>query len=205
MTGLGTPVANLLVPDLVAYQGPGTTYAGPTVGPLQDADARQHGDECRRSDRCVQRVRCVGRDGGDFGTPGNRVPAAGVADRTATTQDRNRPSSLVAAGDDGVRLESLTYVSDTPAGAVPGSSNPATGWMPLDPNAIHDVALAEWTHSHAAAQTPAQAGPVARGWLPVVPAGPRTPVLQAAAVDSILGAMLASPSLLNTDGKKTPD
>ena len=37
MTGLGTPVANLLVPDLIAYQGPGTTYAGPTVGPLLDA------------------------------------------------------------------------------------------------------------------------------------------------------------------------
>ena len=37
VTGLGTPVANLLVGDLVAYQGPGTTYAGPTVGPLQDA------------------------------------------------------------------------------------------------------------------------------------------------------------------------
>jgi hypothetical protein len=38
VTGLGTPVANLLVPDLVAYQGPGTTYSGPTVGPLQDAN-----------------------------------------------------------------------------------------------------------------------------------------------------------------------
>ncbi len=37
VTGLGTPVANLLVGDLVAYQGPGTTYAGPTVGALQDA------------------------------------------------------------------------------------------------------------------------------------------------------------------------
>ena len=35
VTGLGTPVANLLVPDLVAYQGPGTTYSGPTVAPLQ--------------------------------------------------------------------------------------------------------------------------------------------------------------------------
>ena len=30
-------MANLLVSDLVAYQGPGTTYAGPTVGALQDA------------------------------------------------------------------------------------------------------------------------------------------------------------------------
>ena len=36
MTGLGTPVANLLVPDLVAYHGPGTSYSGPTVGPLQN-------------------------------------------------------------------------------------------------------------------------------------------------------------------------
>ncbi len=37
VTGLGTPVADLMVPDLIDYQGPGTTYAGPTVGPLQDA------------------------------------------------------------------------------------------------------------------------------------------------------------------------
>jgi hypothetical protein len=37
VTGLGTPVANTLVRDLVAYAGPGTTYSGPTVGPLQDA------------------------------------------------------------------------------------------------------------------------------------------------------------------------
>ncbi len=37
VTGLGSPVANLLVPDLIAYQGPGTTYAGPTVAPLQSA------------------------------------------------------------------------------------------------------------------------------------------------------------------------
>src|SRR5262249_49872968 len=37
VTGLGTPIAGSLVPDLVAYQGPGTTYTGPRVGPLQDA------------------------------------------------------------------------------------------------------------------------------------------------------------------------
>ncbi|HKM56643.1 MAG TPA: S53 family peptidase, partial [Isosphaeraceae bacterium] len=36
VTGLGTPVANLLVNDLVAYHGPGTSYSGPTVGPLQN-------------------------------------------------------------------------------------------------------------------------------------------------------------------------
>jgi hypothetical protein len=37
VTGLGSPVADVLVPDLVAYHGPGTAYFGPTVGPLQDA------------------------------------------------------------------------------------------------------------------------------------------------------------------------
>jgi hypothetical protein len=37
VTGLGTPVANLLVPDLVAYHGPSTSYAGSTVTPLVDA------------------------------------------------------------------------------------------------------------------------------------------------------------------------
>jgi hypothetical protein len=34
VTGLGTPVANLLVPDLIAYQGARTVYSGATVGPL---------------------------------------------------------------------------------------------------------------------------------------------------------------------------
>jgi Ca2+-binding RTX toxin-like protein len=35
VTGLGTPVANLLVTDLVAYHGAGTTYPGSPVGPLR--------------------------------------------------------------------------------------------------------------------------------------------------------------------------
>jgi len=37
VTGLGTPVASSLVPDLIAYQGPGTTYSRPTAGPLQNS------------------------------------------------------------------------------------------------------------------------------------------------------------------------
>ena len=38
VTGLGTPISNSLVSDLVAYQGPGTVYSGATVGPLQNAN-----------------------------------------------------------------------------------------------------------------------------------------------------------------------
>ena len=37
VTGLGTPVANQLVPDLIAYHGTGTAYSGPTVAPMQNA------------------------------------------------------------------------------------------------------------------------------------------------------------------------
>ncbi len=37
VTGLGTPVANLLVPDLVAYQGVGTSYRGPSAARLQNS------------------------------------------------------------------------------------------------------------------------------------------------------------------------
>ena len=42
VTGLGTPHANLLVPDLVAWSGAGTSYQGAPVGPLQAANLVYH-------------------------------------------------------------------------------------------------------------------------------------------------------------------
>ena len=57
VTGLGTPVANLLVPDLIAYQGPGTSYAGPDRCALAECWVGQYGGERRRSDGCLQCVR----------------------------------------------------------------------------------------------------------------------------------------------------
>ena len=56
VTGLGTPLANLLVPDLVAYQGPGTTYAGATVGALQDATLINTGSSGGGINDVVQRI-----------------------------------------------------------------------------------------------------------------------------------------------------
>ncbi len=38
VTGLGTPVANRLVTDLIAYHGPGTAYSGPPVAAIQNAE-----------------------------------------------------------------------------------------------------------------------------------------------------------------------
>ena len=59
VTGLGTPVANLLVPDLIAYHGPGTSYSGPTVTPLQNAGLVNTGTKDSGPDRCIQCVRCL--------------------------------------------------------------------------------------------------------------------------------------------------
>ena len=58
VTGLGTPVANLLVPDLVAYQGPGTFVSGPDGRRLAGRHAHRHGVGWRRYHQCVRRVQC---------------------------------------------------------------------------------------------------------------------------------------------------
>ena len=43
VTGLGTPLANLLVPDLIAWSGSKTPYKGSPVGPIQSANLVNHG------------------------------------------------------------------------------------------------------------------------------------------------------------------
>ncbi len=51
VTGFGTPVADLLVPDLIAYPGPGKTYTGPTAAPPQNAGLVNSGTTARRRAR----------------------------------------------------------------------------------------------------------------------------------------------------------
>ncbi len=205
VTGLGTPVANLLVPDLMAYQGSGTTYSGPGVGPLQDATLVNTGTTGDGPIDVFSVFDVIGATGGDFDEPSNRLRAAGVADRTMTAHNLNWLSSLVVDGHDGVHLKSLADVSATPEGSVPGPSDPAIGWTPLDQNAAHDAALADWVHPRAAAKTRVQATSVTREWLPAILAGSRTSVRQAASVDSALATMDAWPSPSSPHGKKTPD
>ena len=139
MTGLGTPVANRLVPDLVAYQGPGTSYAGPTVGPLQDATLSDPGP--------------AGGGEMDVFSVFDALTVAGRAVGAPTTGGTDRR---------GVGLESPTYVSATtnkaatremnevpalvPAAAAPASTTVAAGIMPLaDAMAAHDAALTGWS------------------------------------------------------------
>ena len=91
VTGLGTPIASSLVPDLVQYAGPGTTYAGPTVGPLQNATYTNPGT----SGSGETNVFCIfdAMVGG-----GQGAMPAGAADWAVATQDRAMPLAQAAAG-----------------------------------------------------------------------------------------------------------
>jgi hypothetical protein len=88
VTGLGTPVASRLVPDLVAYAGPATTYPGPTVGPLQDAALNTTGlDDSGEID--VFSVFDALMVNGGFGAPGHGTPTTGMAAVSVAARQRN--------------------------------------------------------------------------------------------------------------------
>jgi hypothetical protein len=133
--------------------------------------------------------------------------AAGVADRTPATQDLNIPDPPEGA-DPRMAAGFHPFAPSLVNRAAPASNGPATCFIPLDTNAALDAGLAHWTHSRAAAKTPARAstvaGPADRGRILPVSGGPRTPVLQAASVDSVLGEMGALPTLFNPDGENAP-
>jgi hypothetical protein len=130
--------------------------------------------------------------------------AAAVADRTPTTQDLNIPDPPEGA-DPQMAAGFHPLAPSVVNRAAPAANGPAAGFMPLDANATLDAALAHWAHSRAAAKTAARAGTVAgpadRGRILPGLGGPRTPVLQAASVDSVLGEMGALPTLFNPDGE----
>ncbi len=137
VTGLGTPVANLLVPDLIAYQGSGTTYSGPTVAPLQNAglvDAGMSGgspmdvfsvfDAITAMSDCLNYAKNTGRPGGlNAQGAGNRGTEEGT--RKASTHDISlqSPQATVSEG----------------------------AMMPLDSTAVLDSVLTGWSaqaHRH---------------------------------------------------------
>jgi hypothetical protein len=146
VTGLGTPVANLLVPDLVAYQGSATTYAGPTVGPLQDATLGDTGtggggpiDVFSVFDALAARG-----DGWDLSTT---QATAGVVAPTRTTQDLGplHGSDRAAIAE---RAAVPTIVPGSTDSAAPASGAGSFGMTPLTSAlTATDAALAGWSSS----------------------------------------------------------
>ncbi len=146
VTGLGTPVANLLVPDLVAYQGAGTTYAGPTVAPLQDATLGETGtgDGGPIDVFSVFDALADSGDGWDLST--NQTPA-GAGALARTTQDLNP----LYASDRAAIAERAAVPVIVPAIAdsvAPASVAGSFGMTPLTAGlTATDAALAGWSSS----------------------------------------------------------
>jgi hypothetical protein len=207
VTGLGTPVADLLVPDLVAYQGSGTSYPGPTVGPLQDATFVDPGAGSGGGSDAISAFESfvVTSHGLGYGQdPGQgsvltsamgEMETMGVAHRTVPLQDLGIPDGpasadpLTAAG-----LDRLTpAVLDPVAGGSGIAVDEGTGGtMPLDDVVARDAILTNWSSPRTLAtkRMPAQRGRASgssfSGGIFAVLGGARRSVLQARLVDAVL-------------------
>jgi hypothetical protein len=175
VTGLGSPVANLLVPDLIAYQGPATTYSGPTVGPLQNATLTNTGT-----------------------SSSSPLDVFSVFDSLTVPR-----SGFGHAQDVVVRGGPSSPSSVTPPAIKPVAAGSAVEMMVLDTNmTAPDHTLTNGSTSRAAlaptknSSRGSDAGPDA--------IGSRSPVLQAALVDAVLEEFGSLPSLLSRDGTNTP-
>jgi hypothetical protein len=185
VTGLGTPQANVLVPDLVAYHGSGTTYSGPTVAAITNAGLVDSGTGAGDATQVFSVFDALMATGGNAAAATNKMPAAGSTSRASSSAIFNHDSiNLASAG-----------------GYAPASTDaPEAGWLPLDSNAARDAALAAWVPSRMATETPtrskspAMPRPVARtsaAW-----AAPATPADRTALLDRALGELTAVSSLL---------
>jgi hypothetical protein len=194
VTGLGTPVANDLVPDLVAYQGPGTSYSGPTVGPLQDAGLVNTGasssgpiDVFSVFDSIT-----VTSDG-----PGHARGRGIGVELNAPSDTTGAPgaTSQTAAGYDPV-----TSHLNIPVAAASTSGG---GMMPLDSTTVRDAVLTDWSSSPGAATKVVREGTRRGPGIRIVtvpgPALARRPVLDVASLEVLFGDEQIAGSLLNDD------
>ncbi len=207
VTGLGTPVAGALVPDLVAYAGPGTTYPGPTVGPLQDATLTDPGTGGGGTTNVFSVFDALAVN---VNVARNAWPTGGSAVRTSPSENPMILHRAVEAVTRTVR-DATPVSTATAASAAPAPDPGAVAMMPLaDILAAHDAALAGWTISGTA--SPRQV--VIRANDATGPAGPirtspasgrtRTAVLQGTTVASALKGLDATRSFLVPDGETSP-
>ena len=193
VTGLGTPIADSLVPDLVAYQGPGTAYAGPTVGPLQDATLS--GSWTAGGDTAnvfsVFNAMPVGHRG--FAARGHGMETTDTAGRPAISLAKEVSGSTDAVPAPGIPRAQPTSTA-TVGSVATGSDSRPIGVVPTnDVQEAHDAVLADRSSS------PEQAAVRSVNvTTPGVAGASRTSALQGALVDSALEDFGAMPSLLGT-------
>ena len=176
VTGLGTPVAGSLVPDLVAYQGRGTTYNGPTVAPLQNANLVNTGTSSSSPIDVFSVFDSITVANNGIGHAG--AVSSGSADRAVLKS--------IAPGSPGAG-------SIRPAGASFQTQTPGTSSQSI---MALDSVISNWTPVSSSVMkrlTTSMAGgtvslAIGRGlMLPVVNMGKRSPVLDEGIVD-VVGA-----------------
>jgi len=193
VTGLGTPVASSLVPDLLAYQGPGTTYNGPTVAPLQNANLVNTGT-----------------------SSGSRIDVFSVFDSITVANNGIGHAGAVSSGSahrtvvKSIAPGSPGAGSIRPVGASSQTQTPGTssqGIMALD------SVISNWTPASSSMMkrlTTSMAGrtvslDIRRGlMLPAVNMGARSPVLDQGIVDAVVAGGDDIPSLFAVKGQRDP-
>jgi hypothetical protein len=145
----------------------------------------------------------------DPNSPMYETLAAGVVNRTVTTQDLNIPVPPEGADPQmaaGFRPSTPTAVISAALGSASAAGEGVAGLMPLD----HDAVVNTWPQARAAARH----RPVSRDRIPgpsslrgrplVLSAGPRRPPLQARLVDAVLSDTGMSRSLQPFSGNGDP-
>jgi hypothetical protein len=220
VTGLGTPVANLLVSDLVAYHGADTTYPGPTVGALQDATLTNTGSSSGGPTNVFSvfdSFTVTGNGHGhsqvaglssNLGSSRFGLPTRGVVDRTVLTQGLN----IRAAG-----FRRSTPFVINPVVLGPGSAAAvAVGMAPLDNITASDTTPTGSSPSRtvAAKRVPAKGITIPASSTSTASlqgsAALRSSVLQASLVDALLSDHALTQSLgkvvrKNGSAKKVTD
>jgi hypothetical protein len=183
-------VASSLVPDLIAYQGPGTSYVGATVAPLQNADLINTGTSDAGPIDVFSVFDALTLTSGRPGYIQDHLSRANVAFDLAANQG---PSEF-AARTSGQQL--------MPAGSMPAGGG---GMMVLDITAAHDAVLSDWSLSPGISRKPAAVlRSVFRGFGTPVGVVPRPIASRRAsnvlAVDMLFGDTKAAKSLLDDVG-----
>jgi subtilase family serine protease len=193
VTGLGTPVANLLVPDLVAYQGPGTSYLGPSVGPLQDASL-------------VDSTAAAGGPVDVFSVFDSLTVASNGIGHTEAVGTGSTNRAILKTVAPGSRTAgSMRPVAASAQTSTPGTTN--QGLMALD------SVISNWTPA-SNPMTKRLTAPMAGDTvsvdiggariLPAMNVGTRSPVLPAGILDALVAGSFDIPSLFADTGQRNP-
>ncbi len=132
MTGLGTPVANLLVSDLVAYQSGTFVASGPTVGALQNTTLTDTGASGSGTTNVFSVFDSVIDAGNGLGSGHDAVGNSGMTTPLA-------PAPAPAAAN---QAPSTGFFLQTGHGQGPGTvTNPGSfGAMPISPSEVTVIA-----------------------------------------------------------------